>query len=205
MKDPKEITIESYNKTAEDYAARVEGLFPEEQAESFLSYLPGSSLILDLGCGSGRDAKNFTERGYKVIGIDLSEKLLAIASKNAPKADFRLMDITDLDFSDNYFNGVWAAGSLLHIPKKDIPDVTEGIYRILKPEGILYVSVKEGTGEVIKSDKIYGGVEKFWSFFQEGKLESILETSGFTILESTTDKPDNSYATNPWMSILCRK
>lgn len=201
----KKVTIESYNKTAKAYAARVEGMSLERQVNSFLSYLSKGSLVLDLGCGSGRDAKNFTEKGYSVIGVDLSDKLLEIARENAPQAEFKLMDIADLNFPDGYFDGVWAAGSLLHLPKGEVPGVIGKVYDLLKPEGVFYISVKEGAGEVLKPDERYGYVEKFWSFFRAGEMEKSLERFNFTVLESAIDKPNNNYVTNPWIDILCRK
>jgi SAM-dependent methyltransferase len=203
MKSPIEITIDSYNKTADAYAKNVENLFLEEEIEKFLSYLPKASLILDAGCGSGRDAKLFTGRGYNVIGIDLSDKLLKIASKNAPKAEFKLMDITNLDFPEDYLDGVWSNASLLHILKSEIPKTLDGIYKNLKKDGILFICTKEGTGEAILPDQRYDGLEKFWSLFQMDELESYL--GKYTILESYFAKSKSSYNTVRWINIFCRK
>lgn len=203
--NPKEVTIETYNKTADKYAANVDGMYLKEKAEKFFTFIPKGASILDLGCGHGRDAKIFTEKGYKVVGVDLSDVLLEKAKKNAPKADFRLMDIVNMELPENSFDGVWAIASLLHIEKKDIPGVAKKVYDILKPDGVWYISVKEGEGEVLKPDKRYNGAEKFWSFFKKDELESLLRSSNFTILESNVSSSDSSYATNPWIDILCRK
>lgn len=199
--NPKEVTIDSYNKTADAYAAQVAGLFLKKDAEPFLSYLAPGSLILDFGCGSGRDANAFTEKGYSVIGIDLSEKMLEIARKTAPKAEFRLMDIVNLEFPDSHFDGVWAIASLLHVPKQDVPNAVGGVYRVLKNNGIWHLSVKEGSGEVMKPDARYGGVEKFWNFFAKDELESHLQTAGFSILKSSSETVSGT----SWINVLCRK
>lgn len=205
MKDPKKITIESYDATAKEYAQLVAGMFLKNEIEIFVSHLSKNSLILDLGCGSGRDAKIFTEKGYRVIGIDLSKKLLEIAQRTAPKAEFRLMDILKLDFPDNYFDGIWAAGSLPHIPKKDIPAAITQIHRVLKKGRILFISLKEGEGEILKEDKRYKEIEKFWSFFKQEEIENYLKKENFRILSSDITKDENSYATNPWIEIFCEK
>ena len=47
----------------------------------------------------------------------------------------------------NEFDGVWAYASLLHVPRKEIDDVLERIILALRPEGICYLSSKEGDGE----------------------------------------------------------
>jgi len=50
---------------------------------------PGA-LVVDLGCGSGVWARVLLDRGYRVLGVDLSEPLLALARRRAPEAEFRL-------------------------------------------------------------------------------------------------------------------
>lgn len=54
-------------------------------------------VVLDLGCGSGIWAAELLDAGYDVVGIDLSEDLLAIARERAPGADFRCASIYDAD------------------------------------------------------------------------------------------------------------
>ncbi|MFH1064957.1 MAG: class I SAM-dependent methyltransferase [Nanoarchaeota archaeon] len=201
MKSQQEVTIDSYNQTADDYAANVAGLFLKKDAKSFLSYLSQGSLILDHGCGSGRDAREFTERGYRVMGIDFSEKMIEISRKNAPKAEFRLMNIVEMDFPGNYFDGAWSIASLLHIPKADIPRAIGKVYGCLKAKGVWHMSVKEGEGEVIKPDARYGGVEKFWSFFRKEELEFYLQNANFTVLNSYVEQAGPV----SWVNVLCRK
>jgi len=54
------------------------------------------------------------------------------------------MDIENLEFQDEIFDGIWAATSLLHIPKANLNKVIKKLNKILKDEGILHISVKEG-------------------------------------------------------------
>jgi SAM-dependent methyltransferase len=42
-------------------------------------YLPGAQSLLDLGCGTGRHAIRFTEKGYGVVGVDRSPEMIAKA------------------------------------------------------------------------------------------------------------------------------
>jgi 2-polyprenyl-3-methyl-5-hydroxy-6-metoxy-1,4-benzoquinol methylase len=62
--------------------------------------------ILDLGCGTGRHAIELTKRGYKVVGVDLSSEMLAVAKRKASEAgvkvDFRIGDARDLDFKKKF-------------------------------------------------------------------------------------------------------
>lgn len=74
------------------------------------SYLPNSNTILDLGCGSGRHAIIFAEKGYTVDGLDLSPNMLELAKirKNSlPKKardniEFKLGDARNFNFDKKY-------------------------------------------------------------------------------------------------------
>jgi len=113
------------------------------------------------------------------------------------------MDIINLHFPDNHFEGVWSNASLLHISKSEINQTINGIYRVLKKEGMLFVCTKEGTGEVLELDKRYEGCKKFWSFFQKDELESYLKD--FTVIESYVSKSENKYIATNWINIFCIK
>jgi len=62
--------------------------------------------ILDIGCGTGRHTIILTKRGYKVTGIDLSERQLSIARKKAEKEkleiNFLRLDARDLNLDNEY-------------------------------------------------------------------------------------------------------
>jgi SAM-dependent methyltransferase len=48
-----------------------------------------SRRVVDLGCGSGILAAAVLSAGYHVLGFDLSDAMLALAAKRAPRAEFR--------------------------------------------------------------------------------------------------------------------
>jgi SAM-dependent methyltransferase len=47
-------------------------------------------LIVDLGCGSGLSAREFSKAGYRVLGVDISASLIDIARTRVPEAEFRV-------------------------------------------------------------------------------------------------------------------
>lgn len=198
-------TIQSYNKTVKNYIKKVDKLHPKQEAKIFLSLIKPNSPILDLGCGYGRDAKIFSERGYKVVGIDLSEKMIETAKKISPKSEFKLMDIRKLSFTNNSFDGIWANASFLHIPKKEIKTALKEAYRVLKQNGTIYLSVKEGIGEGFIEDTRYGGIKKFFSFFQKDEIENFFNDARFSIVKSYVKKVDDNYSTHPWICVFGRK
>ena len=58
-------TITYYNQNASEYVSSTVDVAFSEPQDAFLSLLPPAASILDFGCGSGRDAKYFTENGFR--------------------------------------------------------------------------------------------------------------------------------------------
>jgi SAM-dependent methyltransferase len=111
--------------------------------ERFLKYIKNKdAYILDLGCGPGRDLLFFKKKGYRVLGIDNSEKLIEFAKKYS-KADALVMDFREMDFTEE-FDAIWASASLLHLKKHEITSILKSCYKALKKDGIMYASFKYG-------------------------------------------------------------
>jgi len=195
-------TIQTYDEYAEKYfQINYSTDVIKELLEFFIKNLNGNK-ILDVGCGPGRDAKFFSNLGYEVIGIDLSEKLLEIARKNAPKAKFYLMDMRNLDFPDNYFDGIWACASFLHIPRKGGQKTLNEFYRVLRENGLMYISVKEGSGETFVKSSQYGEKERYFVYYSSTELRKLIENSGFKIIKEIIEKEKNR---DNWINIFAKK
>lgn len=69
------------------------GSFARDAAPGILEILRHrditGGLVVDLGCGSGLWARELTDAGFDVLGIDISAPMIALARKNAPLARFR--------------------------------------------------------------------------------------------------------------------
>ena len=203
--DYKNATIKSYNKIASEYSSKVSKLHPKKEFSQFFSMLRPKASVLDIGCGSGRDAFEFAKKGFKIIGIDLSPKMIAIARNKAKKADFKVMDLERLEFKAESFDGIWANAVYLHIPKKRLKKAFAEAKKALKKGGIMYISAKKGMGEHFLPDKRYNGVEKFWSYYSKKELESRLRDSGFKVIKSYVKRTKDTYSTHPYIIVFCRK
>ena len=95
--------ISTYNKIAKVYANTFSN--PSEHMDEFLKLLPENGKVLDAGCGMGADSNYAHSKGFKVIGIDMSEKMLEIARGNNSNVDFRLADIKNIKFAENERGG----------------------------------------------------------------------------------------------------
>ena len=206
MKDYNKITIETYNKTAKEYVENVKELVPMNELEKFVNYIL-SGKVLDIGCGSGVSARSLQERGLQVYGIDLSKELLKEAKKESPNSNFYYMDMLRINFSGEMFDGIWNVASLLHLEKKKVPIALFEANRVLKKNGLMYLSVKEGEGESLEEDKRYGGLPKYYAYYKSEEIENLLEVANFKILENDSNLSRSNYHSNAlkWINIFAKK
>ena len=116
----------------------------EEALAKMERYLEGHDVrdILDVGCGPGFYSMLFGSKGYRVTGIDYSDKMVEEARKNAKdrgvEADFRVMDAQDLQFPDGSFDLVLSRDVFwcLEHPERAYSE----ILRVLRPGGMAIVS-----------------------------------------------------------------
>lgn len=93
--------------------------------ENFFHGLLKRSLMLDAGCGNGRHAVFCANLGFRVIGIDISPKLLKIAKQRVTKSNLSrnvaliLGDVLFLPFKTNIFKKAIFIASLHHIPSSN--------------------------------------------------------------------------------------
>lgn len=138
-------TVSYYDSNANLFFAETVVVEMEPLYAPFLAHLAPGAHLLDAGCGSGRDARAFRERGYTVTAFDASPALAVLASAHCG-IEVQVRCFQDLDWRAA-FDGIWACASLLHVPLAELPEVLVRLAVALKPEGVLYASFKYGSGE----------------------------------------------------------
>ncbi len=159
-------TVVYYDSNAQAFYDRTINSDVSRSYDAFLSYLPERALILDAGCGVGRDAKYFLSQGYRVTAFDASEKMVEMASAETGTEVMHLA-FQDMAFSEA-FDGVWAQASLLHVPYHQTRDIYQKIHRALKPGGFFHASYKYGNGHMDTQER------DFWNM-DETNVRSYLE------------------------------
>lgn len=205
MNNSKKITIKSYDDTASEYHKVVTSFELLPEIKTFANRVIKGGKILDLGCGPGHHSKYFSSLDFNVIGIDLSSEMIEIAKKESDNGDFQVMDILNLNFEKNSIDGIWASASMLHVPKYKLKSLLRKLKGMLVNNGILYISLKEGVGSEIITDVRYGGVNKFYVYYQLEEIENLLKSIGFEIIEIKLKGKRTSYDTNSWIHVFCRK
>lgn len=133
-------TVSWYDANSDKYHNGSKGQSYEELYSNFMKLIQPGGKILDSGCGPGRDSKFFSDQGFEVVGIDLSEGLLKIATEFAPKVKFQSADIRELPFEKESFGGVWSMASLLHLDSLEgMAEAIDSDYRVLKAGGVLHI------------------------------------------------------------------
>lgn len=136
-------TINYYNSNATEFVSGTVSVDFEATQKKFTDRLPQGAMILDFGCGSGRDTKYFLEQGYRVKATDGSIELCKLASEYT-EIEVKHMLFQELNEIEAY-DGIWACSSILHLPLKELADVMRKMVTALKDNGIIYTSFKYGT------------------------------------------------------------
>lgn len=170
---------------------------PTNFALSVLPLIKRNSKILELGCGVGNDAIAFANAGHEVFSTDFSE----IAIKNnqkrfegIPKLTFAGLDMSQpFHLATNTFDVVYARLSLHYFQDKTTKRIFEDIYRVLKPQGLVFFMCKSindslyGKGNKIESD-MFENDGHIRHFFSESYTKNCLHNKFKIIkLEEKTD------------------
>jgi len=101
--------------------------------------------VLDLGCGTGVTTKYIAELGAKVIGVDLSPKLIEFAKTDSAheNANYRVGDITNIDIGKKTFDVICLCDIMEHIPREKIPDLIKNIRRYAHKNTVIYLNIPD--------------------------------------------------------------
>ena len=198
----------SYDHIAEQWHSNFRG---QNYVDRVLGYvdkviedLPSGDKVLDLGCGTGNPiAKYIVQHGFRVIGIDQSEKMLEIAKKVVPEAKFIHSDMVDMEFADK-FAAVVAWDSVFHVARQHHSAIFRKLADSLEIGGKLLLSVGGSDADSRVEDSTSDtdlDVEGFTSemfghnFFYSGYAPQItrnlLEAAGFEIEVWEIDDPSS--------------
>ncbi|WP_430787427.1 class I SAM-dependent methyltransferase [Actinoplanes sp. G11-F43] len=147
--------------------------------------LPAGSTVLDLGCGSGvPTAQRLTESDHQVVGVDISERMLALARAQVPAATFVHADFAELPADYGSFEAVTAFFSLLMLSRAGIEQTLDRIRGWLKPGGYLAIGMVDFDADGAPAE--FMGVPVTVSGYPEAGLAEVLKNHGFTVLTIDT-------------------
>lgn len=141
-----------YNKTATGWSdewlkEKKQSTILEKYYNCFAQGGTAHPKILDLGCGAGYDSKILKNLGAKVVGIDISDKLIEIAKKEVPECKFFVGDITDKFTALGKFDGVICLATIIHVDIQNMKKTFDNVADVLKKGGLFLISACDGTGK----------------------------------------------------------
>ncbi len=193
-----EKTIDYYDLNAIHFAKTTASVEFEDMQKRFLKKLPGQAVILDFGCGSGRDTKYFLSQGFRVEAVDGSKELCRIASEYTG-ISVRHMLFQELDDNSRY-DGIWACSSILHLPIDELERVMWKMTEALKEKGIIYTSFKYGTFAGQRSGRYFTDMtEKTFAEFLK-KIEELMIEELWVTPDVRPGRGDEK-----WLNMILRK
>ncbi|MFH9138052.1 class I SAM-dependent methyltransferase [Streptomyces sp. NPDC017524] len=151
-----------------------------ESLERLLGDLAPGSRVLDVGSGTGRPtARALTDAGHRVLGVDVSPVMTALAARQVPEAEFRCADVRDLPLSDGEFDAVCVYFSLLQLERGDQCELLERLARSVRPGGLLVAATVPV--DVAGVDAVFMGQPVRVSSFGAEEFTALITRAGIAV------------------------
>ena len=193
-------TLEYYERHAQQFFY---GTVDHDVSQNIAALLdaieaPPPFVLLDAGCGPGRDLKTFAAKGHRAIGIDGSAQFCDMARAYSG-CEVWQQDLVHLDLPPAMFDGVFANAVLFHIPSKVLPKVLGDLHAALKPGGVLFSSNPRGANEEGWNGQRYG------SYYDLETWTQLVTAANFTPLHHYYRPPNLPRDQQPWLASVWRK
>jgi SAM-dependent methyltransferase len=164
-----------YHKNFKAYFDKTVSIDPSAFLTDFSTRLTPGARVLDVGCGSGRDMRWLSGKGFEVTGFERSPGMADLAKKNAG-CPVIMGDFETYDFASLAADGIILSGSLVHVPHGRLLSVIENVAAALIAPGHIFLSLKEGRGK--RADK---GNRVFY-LWQDEDLRPLFKALGLLVV-----------------------
>ena len=196
-------TINAYERSAKECLARWGKRRHRRPAllVEWLQGLPAGASLLDIGCGGGRDAGDLGRRGYRVVGVDRTRALLLDGRGRYPSLPLIRADLRQLPFQPMSFDGLWAAASLMHLPKPAARRVLADLYKLVRPGGLFAATMTYGLKSRLVTDGWVPG--RYFARWRKDELARAVHRAGWNILELQVIT--NRERKGRWINFIARR
>lgn len=188
-----------YDQRAASYAAASHDMDLRPLYARFLPHVRPGGLILDAGCGSGRDALAFRQADFRVEAFDASPQMARQAALLLGQ-EVPVLCFEDVAWQER-FDGIWACASLLHVAPADLPDVLRRLQRALRPGGVMFFNFKYGQGQRHSPDG-----RRFTDMDEAGVRALLDALPELSCLDMRTGEDDRAAELRErWIQVLVRR
>jgi SAM-dependent methyltransferase len=159
---------------------------------------PPPLVLLDLGCGPGRDLAYFRSLGHEAVGLDGTASFVEMA-RAATGCEVLHQSFLALSLPAARFHGVFANASLFHVPTQELPRVLGELRDALVDDGVLFSSNPHGQDTEGFVGARYGAYHTLESW------RAHVTAAGFTEIEHYYRPEGKPRSEQPWLATVWRK
>jgi SAM-dependent methyltransferase len=193
-------TLAHYAANAGDFWEGTKDHDVTQNYEALLGAMEGAPplVILDFGCGPGRDLAHFRSLGHEAVGLDGCAEFCAMARRHSG-CEVLEQDFLRLSLPGGRFDGVFANASLFHVPSHDLPRVLGELHYALKPRGVLFSSNPRG-----QNSEGWNG-DRYGCYWDLPSWRAVATAAGFEELAHYYRPAGRPLEEQRWLATVWRK
>ncbi len=161
--------------------------------------------VADIGCGPGRVAAFMAARGLDVVGVDVSQAMLATARTAHPDIAFEEGQLDALPIETGVLAGAVCWYSIIYTPPDRLVEAFGELRRVLMPEGYLLLGF-QAEAEPVRREDAQGTHLPLTSYRHSvQEVRDRLEQSGFEIYATVLRAPELEDETTPQGFVMARR
>ncbi len=159
--------------------------------DRFLDLLgPDPRLVLEVGCGPGKDGAAMVEAGHRYVGLDLSV-VHAQYARDATAAALQ-GSLLDLPVATDSIDAAWTMSTYMHVPDTGIAAALDELVRVVRPGGLIGIGVWGGLGEERVLEEDHFDPPRFFSLRHHDAMRDLYQARG-TIEHDETLPPGSDH------------
>ena len=199
-------TLKYYEKNGKNIAQRYESADVSDLHRVLNASFKSPATLLELGCGSGRDAAFMTKQGFTVTAVDGSAAMIESAVNHHPELSGCLHTLQlpeGLSGIFGIFDGVFSIAALMHFSRPHIEAILKQVNALLVPKGTFFFSVPIQRDDV-RNDEFDAKGRRFTTM-TEAKWLDLCKKYGFEPIRSSITEDGLGRKGIAWLNCLTEK